>query len=142
MITINLGHADDNFLSVTPVSCACPGDELVFECTIEGDAGTYWQGTALEECLQGRLLIRHSQFRGGGFIDRRACGASGTVIVRTISAVNNTLFTTQLTIFANQQLNERTVECASARGRVIGRSQILLKTGNIINIYEVAYQTF
>jgi hypothetical protein len=74
--------------------------------------------------------IDHSQFQGSGFIDENTCGASGTVIVRTISAVNNTLFTTQLTIFAKQQLNGRIVECTSDRGRVIGRSQILLTTGN------------
>jgi hypothetical protein len=127
-------------LSVTPGSCACPGDELIFECTIEGDAGTSWQGTALEDCLHRRIIIHHSdQFRGGEFIDRNVCGASGTVIVGTISAVNNTLFTTQLTIFAKQQLNGRTVECASANdtGRVIGHSQILLKTGNRSMKYSI-----
>ena len=117
-------------MSITPESCACPGDELIFECTIEGDAGTYWQGTALEECLHGRILIRHSQFRGGGLIDRNTCGASGSVIVRTYSAINNTLFTTRLTTFANQQLNGRTIECISDRGRIIGRNHIWLKTGN------------
>ena len=117
-------------MSITPESCACPGDEVIFECTIEGDAGTYWQGTALEECLQGRILIRHSQFRDGGLINRNTCGASGSVIVRTISAINNTMFTTRLTTFANQQLNGRTIECISDRGRIIGRSHIRLKIGN------------
>ena len=116
-------------MAITPESCTCPGDELIFECAIEGDAGTYWQGTALEECLQRNILIRHSQFRGGGHIDRKSCGTSGTVVVHTISVVNNT-FTTQLTITANHHLNGRTVECVSDRGRVIGCSQIWLKTGN------------
>ena len=83
----------------------------------------------LTECLQGRILIRHSQFLGGGHTERNACGASGTAIIRTISAVNNTLFTTQLTIFANQWFNGRTVKCVSDRGRVIGQSQIWLMTG-------------
>ena len=126
---MNPGHTEDVYSMITPESCICPGDEMTFECTIEGDAGTYWKGTALEECLQGRILIRHSQFRSGGHTERNACGASGTAIVRTISAVNNTLFTTQLTIFANQWLNGRTVKCASDRDRVIGQSQIWLKTG-------------
>ena len=126
---MNLGYTEDNFLSLTPESCTCPGDELVFECTIEGDAGTYWQGTALDECLQSRILIRHSQFHGGGHITRRSCGASGTVVVRTISVVNNS-FTTQLTITVNQQLSGSTVECVSDRERIIGMSQISLKTGN------------
>ena len=101
----------------------------MFECTIEGDAGTYWQGTALDECSQSGILIRHSQFHGSGHIDRRSCGASGTVVVRTVSVVNNS-FTTQLTIIVNQQLNGSTVECVSDRERIIGRSQISLKTGN------------
>ena len=62
---MNPGHTEDNYSVITSESCTCPGDELIFECTIEGDAGTYWQGTALEQCLQGRVLIRHSQFRSG-----------------------------------------------------------------------------
>ena len=94
---MNPGHTEDVYSMITPESCICPGDEMTFECTIEGDAGTYWKGTALEECLQGRILIRHSQFRSGGHTERNACGASGTAIVRTISVVNNTLFTTQQT---------------------------------------------
>ena len=126
---MNIGYTEDNFLSISPESCTCPGDELVFECTIDGDAGTYWRGTALEDCLQSRILIRHSQFYGGGYTDRRSCGASGTVVVRTISVVNNS-FTTQITITVNQQLSGTTVECESDSGRVIGRTQISLKTGN------------
>ena len=126
---MNIGYTEDNFLSISPESCTCPGDELVFECTIEGDAGTYWRGTALKDCLQSRILIRHSQFYDGGYTDRRSCGASGMVVVRTISVVNNS-FTTQITITVNQQLNGTTVECESDSGRVIGRTQISLKTGN------------
>ena len=82
---MNLGYTEINFLSITPESCTCPEDELVFECTMDGDTGTYWQGIALEECLQSRILIRHSQFHGGGHIDRRSCGASGTFVVHTVS---------------------------------------------------------
>ena len=126
---MNLGYTEDTFLSITPESCTCPGDELAFECTIDGDAGTFWQGTALEECYQSRILIRHSQFHGGGYTVRRSCGASGTVIVHTISVMNNS-FTTQLTITVNRQLNGKTVECESDKGRVIGRTQISLKTDN------------
>ena len=126
---MNLGCTEDTYLAITPESCTCPGDELIFECTIEGDAGTYWQGTALVECLQRRILIRHSQFHGSGHTDRNSCGATGTVVIRTISAINNT-FTTQLNIVANHHLNGSTVECVSDRGRMIGRSQIRLKSGN------------
>ena len=121
---------EDNYLAITPESCTCPGVVLVFECTVDGDGGTFWQGTALQECLQNRILIRHSQFRGDGHIDVNSCGASGTIVVRTISAVNNS-FTTQLTITVNQQLNGSTIECTSDSGRYIGSSQILLKTGTI-----------
>ena len=124
----NPGFMEDNYLAITPESCTCPGDVLVFECTVDGDGGTFWQGAALQECLQNRILIRHSQFRGNGHTDVNSCGASGTIVVRTISAVNNS-FTTQLTIIVNQQLNGGTIECTSDSGRYIGSSQILLKTG-------------
>ena len=43
-------------------SCTCLGQELTFECTVDGDGATYWQESALQECPnQNRVIIRHSQ---------------------------------------------------------------------------------
>ena len=109
---------DDNFRMIS--SCACPGTELVFECTVNGDGGTYWQGTTLEECPCSRILVRHSQFENG-FSVNETCGDNGTVTVRTrtFSAVNNS-YTTELVISVNEQLNGSMIECTSDSGRRIG----------------------
>ena len=115
---------DDNFRMIS--SCACPETELVFECTVDGDGGTYWQGTALEDCPRNRILIRHSQFENG-FSVNETCGDNGTVIVRTrtFSAVNNS-YTTELIISVNEQLNGSLIECTSDSGRIIGNISIIL----------------
>ena len=46
-------------------TCTCPGSEAVFECAVDGGGATIWQGTALEECAGGRIILRHSQFESG-----------------------------------------------------------------------------
>ena len=121
---------DDNFRMIS--SCTCPETVLVFECTVDGDGGTYWQGTALEECPRSRILIRHSQFENG-FSVNETCGNNGTVIVRTTSAVNNS-YTTELIISVSEQLNGSRIECTSDSGRRIGSIPITLssRSGNVL----------
>ena len=108
-------------------SCICPGYEIVFECTVAGVGGTIWHGTALEECTDGRIILRHSQFESGYNITQ-TCGASGTIIGHAVS-VENDFYTSQLTINVSQHLNGSTVECASDSGRQVGSRQILHTTG-------------
>ena len=90
---------------------------------------TLWQGTALEECAGGRIILRHSQFNSEHNI-RQTCGASGPVVGRAISVVNDS-YTSQLTIIVSQHLNG-SIECASDSGRQVGRSQILI-TGTTLH---------
>ena len=122
-------------------SCTCLGYEVVYECAVAGGGATIWQGTALEECTNGRVLLRHTQFESKINI-YKTCGASGSVVGHAISvmddsysAVNdsssvmNGSYTSQLTINVSQHLNGSTIECASDSGRQVDSTQILLTTG-------------
>ena len=104
-------------------SCTCPGQDLVFECTVVGDGGTYWQGRALQNCSGGRLLVRHSQFDNGR---NTTCGSTRPVVGLPFSRTNNS-YTTQLIIFASQDLNGTTIACATDSGRNISESEIILQ---------------
>ena len=95
-------------------SCTCPGHEIVFECIIIDDgAATIWQGTALEECDNGILLLRHSQFNESyGYSLNRICGTIGQVTGRAVSAENQ-IYISQLILNFSQSLNGSTVQCGS-----------------------------
>ena len=107
-------------------SCTCPGHEVVFVCAVAGGGATIWQGTALEECANGRIILRHSQFESGHNINQ-SCGVSGPVGGRAISVVNDS-YISQLTVNVSQHLNGSTIECASDNGTQVGSRQILLTT--------------
>ena len=108
-------------------SCICPGQEAVFRCTVDGGVTTVWQGSALENCSDGSIILRHSQFQDGYTINE-TCGTLGQVIGEAISAENGS-YTSHLTVFANQQLNGSIIVCATG-GELLGsRIQILTTTG-------------
>ena len=92
-------------------SCTCPGYEVVFECAVSGNGSTTWQGTALANCDNSRIILRHSEFtREGGYVIRKICGSSGTVTGQGVSIVNDT-YVSHLTITASQELNGSMIEC-------------------------------
>ena len=95
-------------------SCTCPGHEIVFECIIDDGTTTIWQGTALEECESGNLLLRHSQFNESyGYSRNTTCGTIGQVTGRAVSAENQ-IYISQLALNFSQSLNGSTVQCGSA----------------------------
>ena len=113
-------------------SCSCLGYEVVFECVVLGDGATVWQGTALKECMNSRIVLRHSEFfESAGHNISQTCGASGQVVGRTISVVNDS-FISQLTINASLHVNGSTIKCASDNETQVGSRQILLTTGCLL----------
>lgn len=80
----------------TVSSCICPGQEAVFRCTIDGGVATTWRGSALENCSDGPITLRHSQFSNGLTINK-TCSTTGQVIGRAISAENGS-YTSNLII--------------------------------------------
>ena len=133
-IIIGLSRQNGSELRMSS-SCTCLGQELTFECTVDGNglAATYWQGSALQECPnQNRVIIRHSQHLTRQNTTEE-CGSTGTVVGTPVSSVNRS-YTSRLTINVSQHLNGSTIECVSDGGRSFGSSKILLSNGKTYNI--------
>ena len=94
--------------SITP--CLCPGHEATYECSVDDGVTTTWQGTALQECRDGSIILRHSQF-ASGHNTNETCGTTGEVIGRSVSSNNNS-FTSQLTLTISEKIFNKTIECA------------------------------
>ena len=107
-------------------SCIDPGYEAVFSCTVYGGVTTVWQGLALENCSDGSVILRHSQF-GNGLTINKTCGTSGQVVGHATSAENGS-YTSQLTISITQQAIEEQITCAKDGG-INGSIQIMPSTG-------------
>ena len=103
--------ANSSVLTTVSSHCICPGHEAVFECTVDDGVTTIWQGSALENCSDGTVILRHSKF-GEGHTINESCGTSGPVIGRAISAENGS-YTSQLTISITQQIIGSIIECAT-----------------------------
>ena len=130
MITHSVGlSVEQEFRKITPyLYYGCPGEQLVYECVVVGGGGTYWNGTALQNCSQDRILVRHSQVESG-HNTTETCGSTGQVVSRPVSAVNNS-YTTQFIITASIELNGSTIGCTADDGTFVGGSEVSLTTGN------------
>ena len=83
----------------------------MFRCTVDGGVTTVWQGSALENCSDSPIILRHSQFRNGHTINK-TCGTLGQVIGEAISTENGS-YTSQLTINITQQIIGSQVVCTT-----------------------------
>ena len=110
-----------------PISddCACPGDVVMYECTVSGDNGgiTVWMGDFFR-CSNGNqeMALVHSQFTdgpGGETSKTRICDNGDVKIVGRIIRVENGSFTSQLNITLTPDshiLSGRRIECAYDNG--------------------------
>ena len=113
---------------VSSKTCICPGHEAVFECTVDDGVTTVWQGSALENCSDGTVILRHSKFDEGHTINE-TCGTSGRVVGHAISAENGS-YTSQLIISITPQIIGSLIECATEDERLNHSGiQIMLSTG-------------
>ena len=113
---------------VSSKTCICPGYEAVFECTVDDGVTTVWQGSALENCSDGTVILRHSKFDEGHTINE-TCGTSGQVVGHAISAENGS-YTSQLIIGITPQIIGSLIECATEDERLNHSDiQIMLSTG-------------
>lgn len=107
-------------------SCICPGQEATIRCTVDGGVATIWRGSALENCSDGSIILRHSQF-GNGHTINKTCGPSGQVIGQAISSENRS-YTSQITINITQQIIGSHIVCATD-GEIDSDNQITLSAG-------------
>ena len=116
--------------------CICPGYEATFECVVTGGTTTTWQGTALQDCDSGNIIIlRHSQFAlESEYFINKTCHAAGLVIGRAISVFNDT-YVSQITLHnVSQHLINRMIECNSGQMAVASRQVSLAGKKGISSI--------
>ena len=114
----------------------CPGQEVIYECTICGDGATVWTGS-LFDCTSGDITLRHSGFEGG--LATGECN-NGALIARStrIITINSTsCFISQLKFSASLDLvieSNSTVECFHVDGKnetIVDTVPVVFTTGNV-----------
>ena len=110
----------------------CPGDVLMYNCAINGGGSTIWSGSAFDcEMRNDEIILRHSQFESGS--PSGNCN-DGAVIAQSLGAVDNTCFSSQLSITIDLEMNNKTVQCAHSTTAItpIGVGIISIATGESV----------
>ena len=91
--------------------CVCPGDKLIYRCTVQGDAtgATVWKGTAFSGRPQDEILLHHRHFTSTG-------GSTGTcnngdTVGRSLGVQGNN-YTSQLNVTITPDTAGKTIMCA------------------------------
>ena len=91
--------------------CVCPGDKLIYRCTVQGTANgaTIWTGTAFSGCLQDTVLLSHNLFTlTGGSTD--TC-YNGDIAGQSLGVQGNN-YTSQLNVTITPDTAGKTITCA------------------------------
>lgn len=115
-------------------SCIYSGQEAVFRCTVDGGVTTVWGGSALENCSDGSIILRHSQFSNGLTINK-TCGATGQAIGQGISAENGS-YTSKLIIENTQQIIGSQIICTRDGENNVTQFQIVSSKGTLSSSYK------
>ena len=116
--------------------CICPGDEVVYECTLCGGVATVWTGSLFNCTLSDdKITLRHSQFEtASGACNNEEITASS---VRLDTVNCSQCFVSQVRFLASNAENNKTILCNYFNGTseiVIDSATVTLTTGNIIII--------
>ena len=116
--------------------CACPGDNVLYECTVSGDGVTVWRGGAFD-CPEANNMISLLH----GIDSTRECN-NGEIVGRlTHTALENEhLYTSQLMVTVGPDTNGSAIECLhdDATGNIteVG-STVLTRTTSVS--YNMAF---
>ena len=117
--------AENVFSSPLNSSCACPNQNLTFQCTITGDGATIWGGSAFSCAGSGNeIILRHNSFAIG---TSKEC--NGGAIFGQSLVVQSDQYTSQLFVNVSTELNSRTVRCTSNFNIIVGEAVIIINTG-------------
>jgi hypothetical protein len=119
---------------VLTTSCICSGQEAVFRCTVDGGVTTVWGGSALENCSDDSVILRHSQFSTGLTINK-TCGTTGQVFGQSIS-VEDGSYTSKLIIENTQQILGSLIICTRDGENNVTLFQIVSSKGILSSSYK------
>ena len=105
-----------NFGQRNGCDTVCPGDTLIFTCTVSDtapDGGfTVWSGTAFD-CSPAEIIIPHHEFT----TPVKECN-DGAIVARSLRVEGNN-YTSQLNVTVTSEMKGRTIECAFDDGRIV-----------------------
>ena len=107
----------------TVTAHTCVGHQVTYECKVNGSGATTWQGTALDECSQGNILLRHSEY-SSGLVINKTCGSNGVISGRTLPGENGT-YTSQLILNVSNDMVGDTIECSGGSEEGVVHIQIM-----------------
>ena len=88
------------------IDCACPEDQLVYECSVQGGFATVWRGSAFDCGLASNsIILRHNNPTSIGVCN------NGRLVAQIVETFNGT-FTSQINVTVSEDMNNKTVECA------------------------------
>ena len=107
------------------IDCICPGNTVVFECNVVGAIATVWKGSFFD-CPSNSIVLRHSVFTPG---INGTCN-NGEIVANGIEVINN-IYSSQLAVTVNPDMNNGSVECIrdGSTEMTIGTCPLLLTTG-------------
>ena len=108
--------------------CACPGENVLYECTVPGVGSTIWRGEAFD-CPETNNKI---QLLPG--IDSTLQCNDGEILARPIHPQpSESLYTSQLTVRVGPDTNGTTIECLHDDGAgnitEVGSTALTMTTG-------------
>ena len=131
-LQIRFDNASQPFSS--SVACACPGDQLLFDCSVADGVATIWRGKALNcHGVSNSIILRHSRFN----LSEPAAGECNDRIVAHSIGVSDT-FISQLSVNVTEEMNNKTIECVrDANGttdgyEIAGTTTVAVVTAGII----------
>ena len=101
METMLLAIGQSMLEMIDDTNCSCPGDILIYECTIVGGLSTVWKGSALFECCDQEITLLHSTFNDSYIGVNKSCHCFDRDIVLQIVKThdnNSNVYTSQLKI--------------------------------------------
>lgn len=106
------------------MKCVCPGEEVIYTCSVRGGALTLWRGTALD-CGPGVITLRHINFQPQTF---DYCGGN---ITSEIVGIEGDCYISQLEVAAIAKFNSTSVDCSLQNPNImsVGNSIIFIIPG-------------
>ena len=100
---------------------ACPWSNVTFECTVNGDNGaTVWQGSVFDRnCNLPEIALDNVHIRFGGILPEKNCNKGAIRLTNwsmNMTDINQTVYTSQLTVILKPEMNETCVECFHDNG--------------------------
>ena len=91
-------------------NCTCLGGNLTYNCIINGNGFTIWQGSAFNcSSNNDKFTLRHSSFRDEG--TQGNCNDGG-IEARSLGVSMDSVYTSQVNVTVTIDLIDETIECA------------------------------